>query len=226
MSNPTYPLAAGRGTVTGTVAEAHGRSVAGATVTLAQTGALIDQGYDYMFWSQADGSGRFTIPRFVQARNSRARVRDGRHPRGRHDRRLRRRDRRDGDGRPQAHNDLGTLTWSPPCYHANLLWSIGSLGPEAREPRFRFDPNKTSGGDNIGSMTGRTYGPSAADGVWTIPGRRAPRTRSERARPRPTGTSRRASTGRGPSTSPWRPCSAGGACSDDRPGRFWLTIRT
>jgi rhamnogalacturonan endolyase len=62
MQNAAYPSSSQRGTVTGTLVEAHGRSVDGAMVVLAQDGALLTQGYDYMFWAQADASGAFTIP--------------------------------------------------------------------------------------------------------------------------------------------------------------------
>jgi rhamnogalacturonan endolyase len=165
MNNPVYPLAASRGTVTGTLAEAHGQAVAGAMVTLAQAGALIDQGYDYMFWSQADASGRFTVPEVVPGTYSvhvyatQGTIVD---------------DTTAGFGGEivgtvtvaAGANDVGTLTWSPP-YHAKLLWSIGES--DQRSGEFRFDPNTSAGESNIASATGRMYGPSAADGVWTIP---------------------------------------------------------
>ncbi len=118
-----------------------------------------------MFWSQADDSGRFTVPEVrpgtysVHVYATGGTLVD---------------DTTAGFGGEivgtatvaAGANDLGTLTWSPP-YHANLLWSIGAS--DQRSGEFRFDPNKASGGDNIASATGRTYGPSAADGVWTIP---------------------------------------------------------
>jgi rhamnogalacturonan endolyase len=166
MNNGVYPLAVQRGTVTGTIAEAHGQSVAGAMVTLAQAGALIDQGYDYMFWTQADTNGNFTIPEVRQNTYSvhvfatqGAIVDDATH----------------GEivgtvtiG-PGA-NDVATLTWSPP-YHANLLWSIGNSDQKSGE--FRVFPNVAAGPSNTAYETGRMYAPTrdgtVETGIWTVP---------------------------------------------------------
>jgi rhamnogalacturonan endolyase len=166
MNNGVYPLSVQRGTVTGTIAEAHGQSVAGAMVTLAQTGALIDQGYDYMFWTQADANGHFTIPEVRQNTYSvhvfatqGTIVDDATH----------------GEivgtvtVGPGA-NDVGTLTWSPP-YHANLLWSIGNS--DQRSGEFRVFPNVAAGPSNTAHETGRMYAPTGdgtvETGIWTVP---------------------------------------------------------
>jgi rhamnogalacturonan endolyase len=162
MKNSLYPLAASRATVTGTIVEAHGRPVAGAMVTLAQAGPLLDQGYDYMFWSQVDASGKFTIPEVrpgsyaVHVTPTQGTLVD---------------DPTTGEvvGNVQVvagDNDVGTLSWSPP-YHAHLLWAIGSSDRKSGE--FRFDPNVAAGAANTAYETGRMYGPSATAGVWTIP---------------------------------------------------------
>jgi rhamnogalacturonan endolyase len=166
MNNSVYPLAAGRGTVTGTIAEAHGQSVSGVIVTLAQTGALIDQGYDYMFWTQADANGNFTIPEVrpntysvhVYATQGTIVV-DATH----------------GEilGTvtvvPGA-NNVGKLTWSPP-YHANLLWSIGNS--DQRSGEFRVFPNVAAGPSNTAYETGRMYAPTGdgtvETGIWAVP---------------------------------------------------------
>lgn len=162
MQNSLYPSSSARGTVSGRIAEAHGRSVAGAMVVLAGTGPLLTQGYDYLFWSQADASGAFTIPAVragsyavhVYATNGTI-VDDP------------------GTGEivktitvGAGPNDAGTLTWSPP-YHANVLWSIGSSDRKSGE--FRFSPNAATGIDNTAARTGRMYGPDATHGVWTVP---------------------------------------------------------
>src|SRR5262249_20683431 len=63
-------------------------------------------------------------------------------------------------------NDLGTVTWSPP-FHQSLLWSIGTSDQTSGE--FRFDPGVAAGPNTVASHTGRTYGPSATAGVWTVP---------------------------------------------------------
>jgi len=162
MSNSLYPLTAQRGTVRGKLVEAHGQSVDGAMVVLAQAGALLTQGYDYMFWAQADSSGNFTIPAVrpgnysVHAYATQGTIVD---------------DPATGEIVGTATiaagaSDLGTLTWSP-RYHSNLLWSIGTS--DQRSGEFRFDPNAPAGIDNTAGRTGRMYGPDATHGVWTVP---------------------------------------------------------
>jgi rhamnogalacturonan endolyase len=162
MTSPLYPLEAQRGTVSGTIAEAHGRSVAGAMVTLAQTGALLSQGYDYMFWAQADAGGNFTIPAVrpgsyaVHVYATQGTIVD---------------DPSSGEvvgtiAVKAGANNVGTLTWSPP-YHANLIWAIGTSDRTSGE--FRFNPNVAASASNTAYETGRQYGPSGTAGVWTIP---------------------------------------------------------
>jgi rhamnogalacturonan endolyase len=162
MKSPIYPLMAARGTVTGKLVEAHGRSVEGAMVTLAGPGPLIDQGYDYMFWSQADASGNFSIPA----------VRPGTY--ALHVYATQGTIVNDSSTGEIAKtvtvaagaNDLGVVTWSPP-YRANLVWAIGTSDQRAGE--FRFSPSLPAGGENIAGRTGRMYGPDATHGVWTVP---------------------------------------------------------
>lgn len=166
LDNSVYPLTAQRGTVSGTIKEMHGRSVAGATVTLAQDGNLLDQGYDYMFWTQADANGNFTIPEVrpntysVHVQATQGTIVD---------------DPTNGEiagtvtVTPGA-NDVGTLTWSPP-FHANLLWSIGNS--DQRSGEFRVFPNVAPGPSNTAYETGRMYAPTGdgtvQTGVWTLP---------------------------------------------------------
>jgi len=161
MQNSTYPLSGARGTVTGTLVEAHGRSVAGAMVVLADPGALLTQGYGYMFWAQADASGAFTIPAVrpgtysIHVYATAGTIVD---------------DPSNGEIAGMATviagaNALGKVTWSPP-FHANLLWAIGTSDQTSGE--FRFDPSVASGSDNTAARTGRMYGPDAMHGVWTV----------------------------------------------------------
>ncbi len=162
MKSDVFPLSAQRGTVAGTIAEAHGRSVAGAMVTLAQPGPLITQGYDYMFWSQADAGGRFMIPA----------VRPGTY--SVHVYATQGTIVADPSSDEVAgtvtvvpgENDVGTLTWSP-AYHANLVWAVGTS--DQRSGEFRFDPNVAPGVTNTAHETGRMYGPSGSEGVWQVP---------------------------------------------------------
>jgi rhamnogalacturonan endolyase len=163
MSSSLYPLAAGRATVTGKLVEAHGQSTAGAVVKLAEAAALLQQGYGFMYWAQADGNGSFTIPNVrpgtyalhVYATQGTIVVDPSR-----------------GEIVSPSltvlagANDLGSVIWSPP-YHANLLWAIGQSDQTSGE--FRFNPAVAAGPNNTGAHTGRMYGPDAAHGVWTVP---------------------------------------------------------
>jgi rhamnogalacturonan endolyase len=162
MHDGDFPLSAERGTVTGTLAEAHGRSVEGTMVVLAQPGALLGQGYGYMFWAQADASGAFTIPAVragtysIHAYATRGSIVD---------------DPANGEiigptTVVAGSNALGTLTWAPP-YHPHLLWAIGDS--DQRSGEFRFSPAAAVGPDNTAARTGRMYGPDATHGAWTVP---------------------------------------------------------
>jgi rhamnogalacturonan endolyase len=164
MNNTLYPSAAQRGTVTGIISEAHGESAAYVMVTLAQAGALLTQGYDYMFWTQADANGHFSIPAvrpntyMVHVYATQGTIVD---------------DPDHGEiagtvtVKPGA-NDVGTLTWSPP-YHANLLWAIGQS--DQRSGEFRVFPTVAPDVSNTAYETGRTFGPGPTDtsGIWTVP---------------------------------------------------------
>jgi len=162
MNHALFPLAADRGTVTGTVREAHGRSVEGAMVVLAGPGPLLTQGYDYLFWSRADAGGHFVVPAVrrgsyaVHVYATQGDIVD---------------DPDHGEivttvDVVSGQNELGTLTWSPP-YHANPIFAIGVS--DRRSGEFRFDPTAPPGNDNTAGHTGRMYGPDAAHGVWTVP---------------------------------------------------------
>jgi rhamnogalacturonan endolyase len=164
MNSALYPTSFERGTVTGTLAGAHGESVAYAMVTLAGTGALLTQGYDYMFWTQADANGHFNIPAVrpenysVHVYATQGTIVD------------------DPDHGEIAStvsvkpgtNDVGTLSWSPP-FHANLLWSIGESDQKSGE--FRVFPTVVPDVSNTAYETGRTFGPgpTGTSGVWTVP---------------------------------------------------------
>ncbi len=162
MAHALYPSSAERGTVTGTIAEAHGQSVAGAMVVLAGPGPLVSQGYDYMFWAQADAAGAFSIPEVrpgsyaVHVYATRGTIID---------------DPTHGEivgtvNVVAGPNDCGRLTWSPP-FHAHLLWSIGTS--DQRSGEFRFSPTVPAGPNNVAAVTRRMYGPDPTHGVWTVP---------------------------------------------------------
>jgi rhamnogalacturonan endolyase len=164
INTTLYPANLERGTVTGTLAGAHGESVAYAMVALAQAGALLTQGYDYMFWTQADANGHFSIPAVrpdtysVHVYATQGTIVD------------------DPDHGEIARtvsvkpgtNDVGTLMWSPP-FHANLLWSIGESDQKSGE--FRVFSTVAPDVSNTAYETGRTFGPGPTDtsGIWTAP---------------------------------------------------------
>jgi rhamnogalacturonan endolyase len=162
MSHPLYPLESERSEVSGTIAEAYGRSVSGVMVALGKPGALLSQGYDYLYWTQADANGNFTIPAvrpetyLVHVYATSGTIVD---------------DPDTGEGigsvtvTPGA-NNMDRMTWSPP-YHAHLLWSIGES--DRRSGEFRFDPTVAPGENNTADATPRMYGPSAEAGVWSVP---------------------------------------------------------
>lgn len=162
MNNTLFPLTANRATVTGSVHEAHGRSVDGAMVVLAAPGPLLTQGYDYLFWSRADASGNFTIPAVrpgsyaVHVYATQGDIVDDPD----HGEIVKTIDVAAGT------NDAGALTWSPP-YHPNQIVVIGVS--DQRSGEFRFDPATPPGVDNTAGLTGRMYGPDAMHGVWTVP---------------------------------------------------------
>ncbi|MDP9035970.1 MAG: polysaccharide lyase family protein [Myxococcota bacterium] len=162
MAHDLYPSSAQRGTVAGTIAEAHGQSVAGAMVVLAGPGPLISQGYGYMFWSQADAMGSFSIPEVrpgsysIHVYATKGTIID---------------DPAHGEivgtvNVVAGTNNLGQLTWSPP-FHAHMLWAIGTS--DQRSGEFRFSPTVAAGPDNVAAVTGRMYGPDPTHGVWTVP---------------------------------------------------------
>jgi rhamnogalacturonan endolyase len=163
MKNALYPLSEQRGTVTGTVVEAHGQSVANAMVVLAQPGPLLTQGYEYMFWTHADAAGNFAIGNVRPGSyalhvypTQGTIIVDATHGEV----------AKTGINVVAGANALGTVTWSP-AYHAKLLWSIGSSDQTSGE--FRYDPGVPVGDGNIANNTGRNYGPDATHGVWTVP---------------------------------------------------------
>ena len=126
LSNPHYPLE--RSIVTGMLRLANGRPASGATVALAQPGGdMYTQGADYIFYTQADPWGFFSIPKVRPGTYSLYAYANG---------------GRIGDITDQYEQDnikvggfftnLGRLTWTPPHY-ANFLWQIGTADRKSGE---------------------------------------------------------------------------------------------
>ncbi len=131
LSNAHYPLA--RTTVTGTLRLANGQPAAGATVVLAKPGGdLYAQGSDYIFSTQADGSGNFSIPEVRPETYSLYAYANGGSTAGGAVGSVTDQYERDNINVSGATVNLGALTWSPPQY-TNSLWQIGTADRKADE---------------------------------------------------------------------------------------------
>ncbi len=129
MDHPLYPLAAGRGTITGTLNITDGSSPAGALVILAQpTDGTADtswqrQGKDYIFWTEAAVDGRFIIrnvrPGTYTLYSNVPGVLDEYELNG-------------VTVAPGTTNSLGRLDWTP-RKHGQLIWQIGTSDRTAAE---------------------------------------------------------------------------------------------
>jgi len=135
MDHPLYPLAAGRGAVTGTLNISDGSSPAGALVILAQpSDGTPDtnwqrQGKGYIFWSEATPGGSFAIPH----------VRPGSYTLYAHVPGVL--DEHVLNGVtviPDGTNALGQLDWTP-RRHGQLIWQIGTPDRTAAEYRHGND---------------------------------------------------------------------------------------
>ena len=121
MDHPLYPLAAERGTVTGTLNITDGSNPAGALVILAQpTDGTADtnwqrQGKGYIFWTEATSGGRFVVrnvrPGTYTLYSNVSGVLDEYELNG-------------VTVTPGTTNALGKLNWTP-RKHGQLIWQIG-----------------------------------------------------------------------------------------------------
>lgn len=126
---PEYPVE--RGTVTGQLHLTSGQSTAGAWVVLAAPGSdWTQQGKDYLFWTQADSTGQFTIPK----------VRPGQYALYAYGANQFEQFQREGvtveAGKTTA---LGTLDWQP-VTHGRTLWQIGTADRATEEFRDGDNP--------------------------------------------------------------------------------------
>ncbi|MCP4639337.1 MAG: hypothetical protein GY851_02835, partial [bacterium] len=128
MSHPDYPLAAERGTVSGTLHIADGSSPDGALVLLAQPTDGTDdtnwqrQGKDYIFWTQAAADGSFAIED----------VRPGSYTLYANVSGVLDEYTFNGVEVATGSNALGTLKWVP-RRHGRLVWQIGVADRTAAE---------------------------------------------------------------------------------------------
>jgi rhamnogalacturonan endolyase len=159
LSNPSYPLS--RTTVSGRLALADGRPAAGAMVTLAAPGGnLYAQGSGYMFSSQADAGGNFTIPRVRPGSYSLYAFSTGGSLGDVTDQL-----ERDGIGVSGSSQSLGTVTWSPPA-HARALWQIGTADRTAGEFRLGGLPRQYGLWNQVPANLTYTIGSSTPASGW------------------------------------------------------------
>jgi len=131
LSNSHYPLS--RTTVTGTLKLANGLPAAGATVALGKSGGdLYAQGTDYIFSTQADSSGNFTIPKVRPGTYSLYAYANGGVTTGGAIGHVTDQYERDNISVSGSSVSLGTLTWTPTQY-TNSLWQIGTADRKADE---------------------------------------------------------------------------------------------
>src|SRR5450432_385577 len=159
LSNAHYPLS--RTTVTGTLHLADGRPAAGATVALAKPGGdLYAQGADYIFSTQADSSGNFSIPNVRAGTYSLYAYASGGSI---------------GDVTDQYERDnvavsgssvnVGTLIWSPTKY-TNFLWQIGTADRKADEFKLGNLPRQYSLFTQVPANLTYTIGQSTPANNW------------------------------------------------------------
>jgi rhamnogalacturonan endolyase len=159
LSNAHYPLA--RTTVTGTLRLADGRPAAGATVALAKPGGdLYAQGSDYIFSTQADSSGTFSIPNVRAGTYSLYAYASGGSI---------------GDVTDQYERDniavsgssvnVGTLIWSPTKY-TNFLWQIGTADRKADEFKLGNLPRQYGLFNQVPANLTYTIGQSTPANNW------------------------------------------------------------
>ncbi len=164
LSNSHYPLS--RTTVTGTLRLANGQPAAGATVILGQPGGdLYAQGADYIFSTQADANGNFSIPEVRPATYSLYAYANGGSTTG----------GAIGSATDQyelnnvnvsgSSVNLGTLTWSPTQY-ANSLWQIGTADRKADEFNLGSVPRQYGLFNQVPANLTYTIGQSTPANNW------------------------------------------------------------
>jgi rhamnogalacturonan endolyase len=175
LSNSHYPLS--RTTVTGSLHLANGLPAAGATVTLAKPGGdLYAQGADYIFYTQADANGNFTIPKVRPGTYSLYAYANGGPTSGGAIGSVTNQYERDNISVSGSAVNVGSLTWSPTTY-ANTLWQIGTADRKADEFNLGNVPRQYGLFNQVPANLTYTVGQSKANswyyaqtkpGTWTV----------------------------------------------------------
>ncbi len=171
LSNSSYSLT--RSTVSGTLRLADGRPAAGAQVTLAQPGGdIYTQGAGYIFTTQADASGHFTLTQVRPGSYSLYAWANGGSIGDITDQY-----ERDNVNVSGTSTSLGILTWTPVEY-SNLLWQIGTADRKADEFHLGNLPRQYGLWNQVPANLTYTIGSSTpannwyyaqtAVGTWTV----------------------------------------------------------
>jgi rhamnogalacturonan endolyase len=164
LSNAHYPLS--RTTVTGTLRLANGQPAAGATIALAKPGGdLYAQGSDYIFSTQADSNGSFSIPKVRPGTYSLYAYANGGSTAGGAIGSVTDQYERDNVSVSGSSVNLGTLTWSPTQY-ANALWQIGTADRKSDEFNLGSVPRQYGLFNKVPANLTYTIGQSTPANNW------------------------------------------------------------
>jgi rhamnogalacturonan endolyase len=159
LNNSSYPLS--RTTVTGSLHLTDGRAASGATVTLAAPGGdIYSQGSGYIFTTQADSSGNFTIPKVRPGSYSLYAWANGGSI---------------GDVTDQFEQDnisvsgssqnLGTVTWNN-TRNGTLLWQVGTSDRKSDEFNLANQPRQYGLWNQVPANLTYTIGQSTPANNW------------------------------------------------------------
>lgn len=164
LSNSHYPLA--RTTVTGRLHLANGLPAAGATVTLAAPGGdIYAQGAGYIFSTQADANGNFSIPKVRPGSYSLYADANGGATTGGAIGSVTDQYERDKVNVSGSATNLGSLTWSPTQY-THSLWQIGTADRKADEFNLGSVPRQYGLFNQVPANLTYTIGQSTPANNW------------------------------------------------------------
>lgn len=159
LNNASYPLA--RTTVNGTLHLADGRAAAGATITLAQPGGdIYSQGSGYIFTTQADANGAFSLPKVRPGTYSLYAWANGGSIGDVTDQY-----EKDGITISGSWQNLGALTWNTTHYN-HILWQIGTANRKADEFKLSNVPRQYGLWNQIPANLTYTIGQSTPADNW------------------------------------------------------------
>ena len=164
LSNSAYPLS--RVSVTGTLVQSNGLPAAGATVTLAASGGdVYAQGTGYIFSTQADSSGNFTITRVRPGAYSLYAWANGGTTTGGSIGSVTDQYEQDNINVAGSAVNLGTLTWAT-THYTHSLWQIGTADRKASEFKLGNVARQYGLWNQVPANLTYTIGSSSAANDW------------------------------------------------------------